>query len=39
VKAVGLFVGVFDIDSDEQSAFTDVELPELHQSLFKHFLK
>ena len=39
VKVVGLFVGVLDIDSDEQSAFTDVELPELHPSLLKYFLK
>lgn len=39
VKVVGLFVGVLDIDSDEQSAFTDVELPELYQSLLKYFLK
>ena len=39
MKAVGLFVGVLDIDSDEQSAITDVEFPELHQSLLKYFSK
>ena len=38
MKVVGLFVGVLDIDSDEQSAFTDVELPESQEFLLKFFL-